>query len=120
MKIFQIHNGFCWWDATATVGSIENASTMFPPDCVFVEAPDFVFEGWGYDEHAEGDERFIQPETPDGWDYDTESGTFSLKAAAVESDPAERLADMIAEMKDVLTRAEALLAELTPKEDEKR
>lgn len=77
MKIFQIVNGFCWWDATATVHSVEEASEMFAPDCVFVEAPDFAHEGWGYDETAEGDARFLRPEVPDGWDYDDNSGTYS-------------------------------------------
>jgi len=77
MKIFQIVNGFCWWDATATVHSVEEAAEMFAPDCVFVEAPDYVHEGWGYDETAEDDARFLRPETPEGYIYDDGSGTFS-------------------------------------------
>ena len=53
----------------ATVG-------RFPPSVLFVEAPDYVREGWGYDASKEGDERFLQPQPPEGWLYDVESGTF--------------------------------------------
>lgn len=113
MKIFQILNSICWWDATSTVHTIEEAHEMFPPTDLFVEAPDYVFEGWGYDEHAKGDDRFIQPERPEGWRYDAKSGTFSLE----EKEPAEQLADMIAELKETLARAEKLLDEITPKEE---
>lgn len=76
MKIFQILNGFCFWDASHVVSSLEEASQRFAPDIVFVEAPDYVREGWGYNELSEGDERFIKPTPPDGWLYDDESGTF--------------------------------------------
>lgn len=76
MKIFQIVDGFCWWDATDTVRTVDHAREIFPPDCVFVEAPNSVREGWAYDEHAEGDERFIRPEAPEGYEYDEETGTF--------------------------------------------
>ena len=48
----------------------------FPPTDVFVEAPDYVFEGWGFDPLAEGDARFIKPEPPKGWLYDDATGTF--------------------------------------------
>lgn len=107
MKIFQIVNGFCWWDATSTVHSVEEAAEMFAPDCVFVEAPDYVHEGWGFDETAEGDARFLRPEPPDGYIYDESSGTFAPEDA--KSD-AEQLADSIAAMKAVLAEAEARLA----------
>jgi hypothetical protein len=47
-----------------------------PPDggCL-VNAPDYVFEGWGYDSRKTGDERFIKPRPPEGWAYDPETGT---------------------------------------------
>jgi len=47
-----------------------------PPDngCL-VNAPDYVFEGWGYDAREEGDARFIKPCPPEGWVYDPETGT---------------------------------------------
>ena len=72
-KIFQIVNGFCHWQTPFQ--SLEETKA-FPPDCIFVEAPDYVNEQWGYDETKEGDERFIHPEPPEGWLYDEETGTF--------------------------------------------
>lgn len=76
MKIFQILGGFCHWDATDTVVTLERCAAMFSADMVFAEAPDYVFEGWGYDAAAVGDDRFIRPSPPDGWLYDENSGTF--------------------------------------------
>ena len=76
MKVFQILGGFCHWDATETLGKSENAAGRFPDDVIFVDAPDFVREGWGYDASADGDERFIRPEVPEGWLYDDMTGTF--------------------------------------------
>lgn len=73
MKIFQIVNGFCHWQTPFQ--SMEETEG-FPPDCIFVEAPDYVNEQWGYDDSKEGDERFIHPEPPEGWIYDEETGTF--------------------------------------------
>lgn len=76
MKIFQIVDKKCYWDATSQVHSIEQANRMYPSDILFVEAPNFVNEGWGYDDSKEKDDRFIKPETPEGWEYDPISGTF--------------------------------------------
>ena len=73
MKIFQILNGFCHWQTPFR--SLEETKG-FPADCIFVEAPDYVNEQWGYDETKEGDERFIRPEAPEGWGYDEETGCF--------------------------------------------
>lgn len=75
MKIFRIKNGFCHWDATNQVQSMEEVAERYSPDLLFVEAPDYVFEGWGYDATAEGDARFIRPEPPEGWIYDDATGT---------------------------------------------
>lgn len=75
MKIFQIFDGFLHWDASNTVKRIENAAEMFAPDMEFVEAPDYVFEGWGYDPTQEGDARFLKPVPPEGWLYDDKTGT---------------------------------------------
>lgn len=71
MKIFQIKDGICHWDATSRFPSLESTMGCFPSDVLFVEAPDNVFEGWGY-MHGE----FIQPQPPDGWLYDEHTGTF--------------------------------------------
>lgn len=73
MKIFQIVNGFCHWQTPFQ--SMEE-TYGFPKDCIFVEAPDYVNEQWGFDETKEGDERFIHPEPPEGWIFDEDTGTF--------------------------------------------
>lgn len=76
MKIVQIENGFVHWDATPVVPDLEWAASHYAPNIVFVEAPDYVFEGWAFDDEKEGDERFIRPEPPEGWLYNEETGTF--------------------------------------------
>ena len=76
MKIFQILGGFVHWDATNSVKTIDNAKKMFAADIVFVEAPDYVSEGWGYDPAQDGDARFLKPVPPEGWLYDDATGTF--------------------------------------------
>ena len=75
MKIFQIVDGFLHWDATNTVKRIDNTVEMFAPDIEFVEAPDYVFEGWGFDPTQDGDARFLKPAPPEGWLYDDKTGT---------------------------------------------
>lgn len=76
MKIFQVLGSFCHWDASNVVPTLADAIGRFAPDVHFIEAPDYVFEGWGYDEDAVGDARFLQPEPPEGWLYDIPTGTF--------------------------------------------
>lgn len=76
MKIVQIENGFVHWDATRDVPDLDWAKTHYAPNIVFIEAPDYVFEGWTFDEEKEGDERFIEPIPPEGWLYDRGTGTF--------------------------------------------
>lgn len=71
MKIFQVESGVCHWDASNVVQSLEQAETRFPPAVLFVEAPDYVYEGWGY-----LDGEFIKPTPPEGWLYDDATGTF--------------------------------------------
>lgn len=78
MKIFQILDGICYYDATAVHPTLESTVGKYPPDVIFVEAPDYVFENWGYDETKVGYERFIQPTPPEGWKYNTETGGFEL------------------------------------------
>jgi hypothetical protein len=73
MKIFQIISGFCFYDATNIHPTLNSTKGKYPPDIKFVEAPDYVFESWGYDE-VTGE--FIQPIPPDGWAYDETNGTF--------------------------------------------
>lgn len=76
MKIFQIVNNICYYDATPVHPTLKSTEGKYPPDVLFVEAPDKVHEGWGYDETQVGDARFIQPTPPAGWQYDDETGTF--------------------------------------------
>lgn len=114
MKIFQVRNGFCWWDATHVVHSLDEASEMFAPDIVFVEAPDYVHEQWVFDESAEGDARFIQPEAPKGYTYDLKTGTFSPIERRTE---AEVLQDTITKMRAMLAEAENKLAALNTTEE---
>lgn len=73
MKIFQIVNGFCHWQ---TPFQSLDETKQFPPDCIFVEAPDAVNEQWGFDDTKIGDERFVKPTPPAGWLYDDSNGSF--------------------------------------------
>ena len=75
MKVFYIQDGFCFHYHSEYSSAVE-ASKYFHPSFLFVDAPDYVFEGWGYDAEAEGDAKFIKPTPPDGWLYDDETGTF--------------------------------------------
>ncbi|MDL2235853.1 hypothetical protein LJC07_06890 [Christensenellaceae bacterium OttesenSCG-928-L17] len=94
MKIFQILNGFCHWDATRQHPTLASTQGRYAPDIVFVEAPDYVFEGWGYTLQAEGDARFLPPPLPEPamwtdeetgetyhWVYDNATGTFYIADA---------------------------------------
>ncbi len=76
MKIFQIYQKICYWNVTPIHPTIESTKGLYAPDIVFIEAPNYVHEGWGYDETAEGDTRFIEPTPSEGWLYDRETGTF--------------------------------------------
>lgn len=76
MKIYQVYYSMCYWDATPIHPTVASTVGRYAPDIMFIEAPDFVREGWGYDETAAGDARFIEPTPPEGWLYDRETGTF--------------------------------------------
>ena len=76
MKVFQILNGICFHDSTEQFPTLESTVGHFTPETIFVEAPDYVFEGWGYDPDETGDACFIKPTPPEGWLYDDETGTF--------------------------------------------
>jgi hypothetical protein len=97
MKIFQIfafpgtEDYMCHWDATSKFPTLESTEGRFAPDILFVEAPDYVFEGWGFDINAEGDAMFIKPPLPEPnswtdsatgktyqWVYDDATGTFYI------------------------------------------
>ena len=76
MKIFQIVNDICHWDATIVHPTLHSTLGKYPPEVLFVEAPDNVYEGWGYDDTEQGSARFVQPLAPPGWTYDENTGTF--------------------------------------------
>ena len=73
MKIFQVVNGYCHW-CTPYTSMAETEG--YPPDCYFVEAPDYVGEQWIFDDTKEGDERFVAPPAPEGWMYDEETHSY--------------------------------------------
>lgn len=112
MKVFQIVSGFCHWDATAQFPCVEATAGRFPPSDLFVEAPDKVHEGWGYDPTKEGDERFIQPDTPEGWLYDEGTGTFYPEGEVAPSQQpteGERITTLEAENKALTAKLAAAI-----------
>lgn len=114
MKIIQIQSGFCFWDASSVVSSLEEAAERFAPNIVFVEAPDYVREGWGFDPDAEGDARFICPTAPEGWLYDDATGTLyregGIKPSELKRTP-EQLAKENIDLRAQLVAAEEQLTE---------
>lgn len=70
MKVFQIVGDICHWHAR-DYATAADAAPFFSEDCVFVDAPDEVHEGWGYLDGA-----FIKPTPPEGFLYDDATGTF--------------------------------------------
>lgn len=68
MKIFEVFNDICHHEIFGM--GYDEAVKMYAPIKI-IEAPDYVFEGWGY---MNGE--FIKPETPSGWLYDDVTGTF--------------------------------------------
>ena len=62
--------GICHWHAREYNAAAETAG-LYPHDCLFVDAPDEVHEGWGY-----LDGEFIKPTPPEGFLYDDATGTF--------------------------------------------
>lgn len=99
MKIFQILHGMCHWETPFK--SLDETFMRFPTDCLFVEAPDYVNEQWGFNEFAIGDDRFIQPSIPEDLIFDDEEGKFveeEVLARALE----ESKEDKIRESEDKL------------------
>ena len=100
MKVFQILNHLCHWDATSKFPTIESTFGKFPPDVLFVAAPDYVFEGWGYDETSA--DPWIKPTPPEGWLYDDKTGTFYLENPPEELKPVEqRITELQATISDI-------------------
>lgn len=99
MAIFQILNGKCHW--RTPFSSLDETIGKFPPDCIFVDAPDYVNEQWGYDETEIGDDRFIKPVPPEGWIYDEETGQImpeEMQAVALDQAKESKQAQNNAEL----------------------
>lgn len=103
-KVFQILNGFCYCDMTPQFPDIYSTKGRFAPDVHIIETPDFVQEGWGYDETKEGNERFIQPTPPEGWLYDPHTNVFYPEDENPPSPltPEERIAALEAQLAELL------------------
>lgn len=89
MKVFQVENDICYWDATRQFPTVASTIGYFPPNLLFVEAPDYVFEGWGY-----VDGNFIKPTPPEGWLYDDGTGTFYIEGEEPASS-ADKFKDLV-------------------------
>ena len=76
MKIFQVVNNIVHYDMTHLYSSLVVAKSKYPATTQIIEAPDYVFEGWGFNPNENGDDRFIRPVPPEGWEYDEATGTF--------------------------------------------
>lgn len=98
MKVFQILNGVCHWDATRKHPTLDDTAGKYASDIVFVAAPDYVFEGWGYDAAAEEAARFVQPTAPEGWAYDDETGTFYPLTPEAEPEPLPTVSEQITDL----------------------
>lgn len=75
MKVVQIHRGMVHKDLSSEFRTAKESEGKYAPNIKIVDAPDYVFPGWGYDASAEGDARFVQPEVPEGMAYDRDTGT---------------------------------------------
>lgn len=89
MKIFLIRNNFVHYDMTPLYSSVEVARSKYPATTQIVEAPDYVFEGWGFNPNENGDARFIKPLPPEGWVYDEKTGTYYNPNDLIEQQIAE-------------------------------
>lgn len=106
MKKIQIVDGYCHYDMTEAFKKYDLSRVT---SIVVVDAPDYVFPGWGYDEEQEGDSRFIKPTPPDGWLYDDETGTFYEEGAEeklTQLDMIEAQVTYTAMMTDTLLEAD--------------
>lgn len=62
-RVFQVVRGICHYDATRIYPDVASVPDgIYSADVIFIDAPDYVREGWGYD-----GENFIEPIPPEGW-----------------------------------------------------
>lgn len=82
MKTMQIVKGQVYCDLTRKFPSAKDAEGKFASNIVIVDAPDWVFPGWGYDSSQTGDARFIMPTVQEGMRYDKATGTvYNIEAS---------------------------------------
>lgn len=61
--------------------SAEKARARIYPGIDFLDIPDWVGEGWGYNPQAEGDERFIAPKLQEGWYWDENGNPWNAEVS---------------------------------------
>lgn len=75
MKVVQIHNGQVYHDLSYKYSTASEASKFYSSEILIVDAPDYVFPGWGYNSSLDGDNKFIKPTVPEDMEYDEQTGT---------------------------------------------
>ena len=75
MKVVQIHNGQVYHDLSYKYSSAVEASKFYSSEILIVDAPNYVFPGWGYNPSLDGDNKFIKPTVPEDMKYDEQTGT---------------------------------------------
>lgn len=58
----------------------EEAYTVFARNLLFVDAPNNVHVGFGFDPDRQGDNRFIRPLLSEGWEYDENNHPWNPEA----------------------------------------
>lgn len=107
MKIFQIVNNICHYDATQIHPTLASTVGKYPNNITFVETPDYVFEGWGYDSGRMDESRFVRPTPPDGWDYDDTTGTFYQIGEKPQPSEIEQVRQQVSELQGQVSTLEA-------------
>lgn len=68
-KVFQIIDGECYSEVTELFPAAADTVGWYPDDLLFVDAPDYVFQGWTY-----RNGKFYEPVAPGGYHYNYENG----------------------------------------------
>lgn len=77
-KVFLIVDNHCQREYPEYENAYD-ASKNFAPNMLFVDAPDYVWPGWGFDPDKEDDERFVRPELEEGWIYDENGMPYNVE-----------------------------------------
>lgn len=76
MKIVSIHKGKVH-TIYPDLESVDAAYQKYSKSIRFVEAPDWVHSGFGFDETKTSDERFVKPLLSEGWEYDEDGNPYN-------------------------------------------